>query len=303
MEIQYVGSSMNRFVDLSAYYHNFRRGKNIIAGENIMVTTKRIAVFVISLISMFLAGTVYAGPTTTIWTPATPDIQGFAVPHFGIVNYFTVFRDANNGASAFPTDIGLTIGVLPFDKLQMEIGVDLVEPNTCGPDGEDYPWYFNAKIGSPEDTLFKGSPAIFIGIFNVGTKKDVTNENIAYLSIGKTIPYLGRLSVGPYIGNKNILVDKDGDKDNVGFMVAIDHGFLPKKDKDGNEYNRVVLAADYASGENVMGALAIGVNYFFTKDISLLTGPVFFNDVEINGKWKWTTQFGINLDKIFGDKK
>lgn len=238
---------------------------------------------------LLLNGVSFATPSTTYWTPATTDIQPFGVLHIGVDNYFTVFKKAKNGGSSFGTDGGLTIGVLPFEKLQMEVGVDLIEPT-------DYPISFNAKLGTPEDSLFKGSPALNIGIFNVGTKKNVTNQNIVFGLVGKTIPVLGRLFVGPYFGNSNASVDKHGDKENVGFMIGFDHGFFPTKDKEGNEYNRLVLAADYASGKNSIGGGGVGLYYYFTKDISLLTGPVWFNEKEINGKWKWTIQLDINTD-------
>ncbi len=234
-----------------------------------------------------------ATPSTTYWTPATTDIQGFGVLHIGVDNYFTVFRNVNHGGSAFGTDVGLTVGVLPFEKLQMEVGVDLIEPT-------DYPVSFNAKIGTPEDSLFKGSPALNIGIFNVGTKKNVTNQNIVFGLVGKTIPYIGRLFIGPYIGNSKALVDRDGEKENAGFMIGFDRGFFQTKDKEGNEYNRLVLAADYASGKNSIGGGGVGLYYYFTKDISVLTGPVWFNDQGINGNWKWTIQLDINLPKISG---
>jgi hypothetical protein len=169
----------------------------------------------------------------------------------------------------------------------MEIGVDLLESS-------DNPLYFNAKLGIPEDAFFPWQPTLQIGIFNVGTKSDVTNQNIVFGVIGKTIPHIGRLSVGPYLGNSKVLVDKNGEKENSGLMVAFDSAFLPTKDAAGNEYSRVVLAADYATGKNAFGGGGAGVYYFFTKDISLLTGPVFFNEEAINGKWKWTIQLDIN---------
>ena len=90
----------------------------------------------------------------------------------------------------------------------------------------------------------------------------------------------------------------DGDKKNTGAMVARDHGFMPAKAADGSEYNRVVLAADYASGDNAIGGGGADVYYFFTKDISLLTGPIWFNDSDINGKWKWTVQLDINASLL-----
>jgi hypothetical protein len=234
------------------------------------------------------AGTAMATPSTTYWTPMTPDIQPFGVFHITYDSYFTVFRKADDGAGDFPTDVGLTVGVLPFEKLQMEVGVDLLEPT-------DDPLFFNAKIGSPEGVLFKGSPALQLGIFNVGMKSDVTNQNIVHLVIGKTIPHVGRLSAGPYIGNDKVLRSSQGDKENTGVMVAFDRGFMPTKDKLGNEYSKLVLAADYASGKNALGGGGVGLYYYFTKNISLLTGPVWFNDEGINGKWKWTAQLDINF--------
>lgn len=234
------------------------------------------------------AGVAMGTPSTTYWTPMTEDIQGYGVPHLGVDNYFTVFRKASKGGGSLPTDVGVTVGVLPFDKLQMEVGVDLLEPS-------DDPLFLNAKIGTPEGSLCAGSPALEVGIFNVGTKHGVTDQNVVFGVVGKTVPGVGRLSAGPYVGNPNSLVDARGHRENVGFMVAYDRSFLPVKDKDGSEYSKVVLAGDYASGDNAIGGGGGGVYYYFTKDISLLTGPVFFNDAAINGKWKWTVQLDVNF--------
>jgi len=240
-----------------------------------------------------LAGTACATPSTTFWTPATTDIQPCKTLHLGVDDYFTVFRKQRNGAGAFPTDLQAEIGILPFDKLQAEIGVDYLEPS-------DYPFFFNAKLGTPEGALFGGAPALNVGLFNVGTKRGVTDYDIVDILVGKTIPYFGRLFVGGYVGNAGTLVSSDGSSDNAGVMVAMDHGFLPVKDlpvKDqhGDEFNRLVFAADWASGRNAIGGGGAGLYYYFTKNNSLLTGPVFFNDQGLNGAWKWTTQLDINV--------
>ncbi len=241
-------------------------------------------------ILILMAEIAQATPSTTYFTPATTDIQPFGVLHIGVDNYFTVFRKAKDGGSSLPTDMGLTMGVLPYEKFQMEIGVDLLEPS-------DYPLFFNAKIGTPEHSLFKESPALNLGIFNMGTESHVTNYNIVYGLIGKTIPFLGRIHAGPYVGNSKALVDGNGKKENVGFMIGFDLPLIHVKDKDGKVlYDRLVLAADYASGKNVIGGGGVGLYLYFTKDISLLTGPVWFNEETINGKWKWTIQLDINWD-------
>ncbi len=238
-------------------------------------------------------GTAHATPSSTVWTNMTLDLQSYGVVHVGVDNYFTVARKAAQGGGSFPTDLGLTVGVLPFEKFQMEVGVDVVEAS-------DNPVYFNLKMGSPEGVLFKGSPALELGIFNVGTKKDVTDQNVVDLIIGKSFQGVGRFSAGPYIGNDRLLVDSKGKKDNTGWMAAFDRGFHPAQGADGTQFNRFVVAADYASGDNAIGGGSIGAYYFFTKDISLLLGHVWFNDEGVNGKPKWTIQLDINLPSWAG---
>lgn len=249
---------------------------------------KRMIMLLLGMV--LLTGTAaFATPSTTYWTPMVMDIQAYGVPHLGIDNYFTTGKRSGTGEQgAFPTDVGITVGVLPFSKIQMEIGIDALYPS-------DYPYYFNAKIGAPEGALGTWAPALQVGIFNVGTKTNVTNQNIVHVVIGKTIPGVGRLTVGPYVGNDKVLLATDGTKENKGYMVAFDRGFIPTKDAAGNEYNKLVFAADYASGKNVFGGGGFGLYYFFTKDISLLTGPVYFNEKAFNGAWKWTTQLDINF--------
>ncbi len=240
--------------------------------------------------------TASATNSTTFWTPMTPDVQPYGVLHLGMDNYF---RLGQGSPGTLPTDFTVaTIGVLPFKKLQMEVGIDYFA--TTG-----HPWLFNAKIGTPENAWFKGQPALQVGISNA-QKRFQTNRadtNILFAVIGKTIPKIGRFSIGPYLGNHATLVSSAGKGDNFGFMAAFDRGFLPAKGSDG-EYNKLVFAIDYASGENALGGGGGGFYYYFTKDISLLVGPTFFNDRGINGRWKLTTQLDVNLNllKLFGKR-
>src|SRR2546422_6959582 len=75
---------------------------------------------------------VNATPSTTYFTPATSDVQAFNVWHIGVDNYFRLYRtqeELDKGlVSSFPTDVGLTVGVLPFEKLNMEVGIDGLFP-------------------------------------------------------------------------------------------------------------------------------------------------------------------------------
>jgi hypothetical protein len=225
----------------------------------------------------------FATPSTELWTSGTTDIQPFGVTHIGIDNYFTVFRKSADGGGGFPTDAGITVGILPFSKVQMEVGIDLMEPL-------DFPLFFNAKIGVPEGGFFRGQPGVAAGIFNIGTKKDLTDYDITYAAIGKTIPVIGRIFFGGYIGKKTALAGEI----NRGITIAYDRAFLPSKSASCADFNRILLCADWASGKNYYGGGGVGLGWYFTENISILTGPVFFNDESLNSKWKWTTQLDIN---------
>jgi hypothetical protein len=233
----------------------------------------------------------------------TPDCQPFGVIHLGIDNYFRTSTPVTNTNAAFPTDMTApTIGVLPFKKFQMEAGVDYFA-NT------PHPWLFNAKACVPEASLAKYLPAIETGVFDVGKKFDLKpgesrlDFDVVYAVIGKTIPKVGRLSAGPYVGNHAALLSSDGKAENVGFMTAFDHSFFPVAGKDGSvEYSKVVFAADYQSGNNALGAAGGGLYYYFTSDISILVGPTFFNDKDLNGSWRLSTQLDVNLPKLDPEK-
>lgn len=247
------------------------------------------------LILVFSALPASATPSTTFWTPMTTDIQPFGVVHVGIDNYFRLRKPVTNENSAFPTDFTApTIGVLPFKRIQMELGIDYFA-------NAAHPWLGNAKIGSPEGSFFKGQPALEVGIWNVGGKFATgrMDADVLYGVVGKAIGHLGRLSAGPYIGNHATLISSDGKHENVGFMVAFDRSFAKAKSSDGSsEYSKWVFAADYQSGKNVLGASGAGLYYYFTPDISLLVGPTFFNDKALNGSWRLSTQLDVNLPKL-----
>src|ERR1035437_3336093 len=219
-----------------------------------------------------------ATPSTIIWI-SSADIQQFKVFHLGIDNYFTVFKKGiGQGGLAFPTDVGLTVGVLPFEKFQAEVGVDLLEPTQS-------PWSFNAKVGIPEGSIAEWSPAIAIGACNLGIEKNLTDYNIIYGIVAKTLPVIGRLSVGYYTGNKNLLVDNDGKADNSGILVSWD--------KQVTEINENLwLAVDYQGGKNSLGAVSFGLAWSFSKNVSVILARDIYNN---NAPSTLTTQLDINM--------
>ncbi|MEO0263526.1 MAG: hypothetical protein ABIM62_07395 [candidate division WOR-3 bacterium] len=211
----------------------------------------------------------YSTPSTQIWNPST-DIQGYKTFHLGIDNYFSI-TDNRNSPVAFPTDIGLTYGAAK----NLEVGIDLFYPS-------ENPVYFNLKYGFPEKNNL---PAYAVGVFYVGTKDDVTDYNIFYGVLAKTLKDTGRISLGYYIGNSKLLVDENGNKENTGLIFTID--------KVINE--KVWTAIDYASGKSFYGNLSFGVSYNFAPNTSVIFGYTIYNNKNINKNNTFTTQLDINF--------
>src|SRR5665647_3975638 len=139
---------------------------------------KKMKVLAICAIALFSTINVaMATGSTQIWIPST-DIQAFKTVHLGIDNYIRTEKQLDGKIGAGIYDFGLTAGILPFGKVQAEVGIDYLSMGDNVYD--DHPLYFNAKIGMPEGAIFTNSPAIAIGAFNFGTKSKLTNYNITY---------------------------------------------------------------------------------------------------------------------------
>ncbi len=230
-------------------------------------------------------GAALATPSTQIWIPST-DVQAFGTVHLGIDNYIRVAENADGEKAPNTYDAGITVGVLPFEKLQLEVGADYMVTGT--EPGDSYPVFFNAKLGTPEGSLFGGSPAMALGIYNAGTKTDVSDQNITYALLAKTFPVVGRLSAGYFVGNSAVMNDSDGDNANDGVLLSWDRPLTEISDK-------LWAAVDYQGGNSSMGALSFGVSWAFSKNVSLIVGYDIYNDSTTGGKNTITTQLDINL--------
>lgn len=72
---------------------------------------------------------------------------------------------------------------------------------------------YNAKMGAPENTLFDGSPALEVGVFNVRTQAGITDQAIAYFVTGRNLPTgLGWIHLSVYAGNGKVIVSSLGEK-------------------------------------------------------------------------------------------
>jgi hypothetical protein len=223
---------------------------------------------ILTLIAVIICyGYSFSTPSTQLWIPST-DFQKWKSLHLGADNYIRTSKTGGvRGAAIF--DMGLTTGLLPFEKLQGEVGIDYLYMGDNVYD--NHPLYLNAKIGLPEGAIFKGSPAIAAGVYNIGFKKNLTNYNILYAVIAKTVPVLGRLSAGYYTGNADILVDENLAKANNGILLSWDRTMSEISDK-------LWLSVDYQGGRNYLGALNIGASWAFSKNVSVIFAYDIYNN-------------------------
>ena len=227
-----------------------------------------------------------AFPTGQINIPST-DAKSLKEITIGVNNYARFSSDPNTaGTNTF--GIGLTTGLLPFEKVKLEVGTDYTTPGAKA--GSAYPFTFNAKLATTEDALVTGMPAFAVGAYNVGTIDAQDAPNMKYALVAKTLPVVGRLSVGGYIGDKDsiYLLDANGKKENTGVLASWDRTITEVSDK-------LWVAVDYMSGKNGLGGIGIGGSWAFSKQVSLLTGVTFYNEETLAGKTSFTTQLIINL--------
>jgi len=249
------------------------------------------------------AATAMAIPTAQTWIPST-DAKGFKETTVSVVSIQRFSPKSDAGASTY--SIGVTTGVLPLEKLKLEVGVDYLTSNAQGnTQADNHPVYFNAKLATPEDLGFKGMPAFAIGAYNLGTydKPEVnglsTRQNIVYGLAAKTFPVIGRISAGGYYGSSRALAttgNPAGTGNNSGVMVSWDRTMSEISDK-------LWMGVDYMSGNNANGEISAGVSWAFSPKISVLAGIQIFNpfyktsngETLPGGKPAFTTQLFINF--------
>ena len=241
------------------------------------------------------APTAQATPSTTYWTPATTYVQPYLVPH---VTYDTYVSER----SAMQNDYGLTVGVLPFDKIQGEVGVDSFMPGIA-----ENNLYANAKLALPEGAFADWQPGVSAGVYGLGFKSDVSNFDVLHAEIGKTLPFVGNLVLGGYYGlNSKLMVSSSGARQQAGVMGA---WTSPDIVVNRTGLNKINFIADVQSGKNAFGAVGAGIGVYFTPSIDILTGPVYFFDpnatsqiagpgfgTAVRPSWLWTVQLDVDFD-------
>jgi hypothetical protein len=254
--------------------------------------THRFGIALAAFVLCGLAATIAAAtPSTQIWIPST-DVQAYKTVHLGFDTYIRANSNEDGSRTAPVVVIGPTVGVLPFPKIQAEVGFDVI---SAGGDLDKYPLYFHGKLGTPEDSLFKLSPAIAVGGYNFGTKSgDVrngelaTDQNLVYGLVARTFPVVGRLSAGYFTGNKKVLVDENGGSDEKGVLLSWDRTMTEISDK-------LWVAVDYQGSNSALGALSFGASWAFAKNVSVILGYDIYNERRTGGENTVTMQLDINF--------
>ncbi len=236
-------------------------------------------------LALTAASAAQATPSTDFWTPATTYVQPYLVPH---LTYDTYFGEPG----AYPIDTGITIGVLPWERLQGEVGFDLLYPGKT-----KNGLLLNAKLVVPEGALGELAPGLSLGVQNVGFEKDVNDLYLVHATVAKTFGGLGNLAVGAYYGlNDKLLLSSTGAKQRTGAMVAYTSPDIPVKLPG---LDKIVVLADAMTGKNAFGAVGAGLGFYFTPAIDVLTGPVFFLDKGTQpggASMLWTVQLDVDFD-------
>jgi len=224
----------------------------------------------------------YATPSTHIWAPSA-DIQTFMVMHLTSDIYVPLSPNKSGTFVSPVTNIGLTAGVLPFKKIQGEVGFDHI----AGFGSADYyPIYFNAKVGIPEGALGSCFPAAAVGVYSVGTMTGSTDYNIMYGKIAKTFGHAGKFSLGYYSGNDKLLFDSMGNKDATGIMACWEKLITEISDK-------LWIAVEYMGGGNSYGSLNFGISWAFSDKTSVLIGYNDYNNSSLPSTY--TIQTDVNF--------
>lgn len=254
----------------------------------ISIRTVLAGTFLVGLVTVaFMPQWAVATPSTHVWTPST-DIQAQGTFHLTYDIYVPSQKDASGSKPDTVTNLGLETGLWPIkDKLGLEFGFDNI---TGYGNLDDYPLYFNAKLGTPENVLFDGAPALAVGGYYFGTKHNKTNQNVYYLEGAKTISVsdfnIGRFSVGWFWGNQDLLLDKTSNSDANGVILSWERTMPEISDK-------LWLCVDYQGSESGNGALAPGFSWKFAENVSMIFGYVIPNNRDLS------ETFTVQLDVDF----
>jgi hypothetical protein len=112
----------------------------------------------------------------------------------------------------------------------------------------------------------------------------------------KALPIGGYVAAGLYHGTNSVLfTNSEGKKAKTGAMIGAASPDLTIGLKGLKKLN---IVGDVQTGKNVLGAWGFGTNGYFADNVSLLVGPVFFLDKDLQpggSKYMWTAQLDVDI--------
>lgn len=226
-----------------------------------------------AIIFLLIPSDAFATASTHIWAPST-DVQPYLKWHLTADFYMPTESNSDGTRPNTITNAGLTVGILPFKKLNAEIGFD---HKTGYGDLDKYPMYFNAKVGIPEGSYGKFFPAIAVGVYDIGTESDKTNFDVVYGKVAKSFSFkgfdLGRFSAGYFSGNSKLLVH-GSKKDNDGALIAWERTMKEISDK-------LWVCVEYQGSRSSYGTLNLGFSWKFADNVAVLVGYDIANDPDL----------------------
>lgn len=256
-----------------------------------LMNFRRFARTILAAISVgVLSAAAFATPSSHIWTPSV-DIQPFRTGHVTTDVYIPVDKPVSTRPGTI-TNLGLTFGVHQSKKIAAEFGFDHIEGT--------YPIYLNAKIAVSENAYGEGSPALAVGVYNVGLNRDGeartgqvaktgTDYDVYYAKAARTYPEIGRLSAGYYIGNKKLLVDQNGKADEKGVLLTWEKTL----ERISENFS---VNVDYMGGQSNFGVLSYGFSWKFAPNVSVTCAYVDQTNERINPGNTFAVEVDIDFD-------
>jgi hypothetical protein len=244
-----------------------------------MKVAMKFYVFLVGAALFSFAGKAHATLSGIIWIPST-DIQAFGVAHFG-VDTFNCLSKASSARTVATINYGITVGVIPDQRIfEAEAGIDYRDVGGS----TDKPWFYNAKIGLKEGKISPWQPALAVGVYDFGGRKDITSANFVYGLAAKNISGVGRIGLGYFTGNEKVLINETGWAENTGLLASWDRSI-------GSKF---WTAVDYMSGQSSYGALSFGLSYIMSEKFSFIFGYDIYNNDRLHVP-TFTFQLDVNL--------
>lgn len=187
-------------------------------------------------------------------------------------------------------NIGVTIGVLDYENIKAEVGINYFVREGGLID-------LGAKIGFEECVYNQYSPSFAVGVFNAGikTKDEVLSKNNVFYIITSKSFFLSKVYAGAFHGNKTM-----GEFQSGSFIGLTQHLIVYNVDET-HQRSKLDLTGEYVMGDSKFSGAKVELKYLISPNLSIKAGPIwdFKKMTTETSKWslqKITWTIGISVD-------